>query len=122
MDENKTLVAMVTAIILIGVLIFTVFIFDASVTIDKNITFKLVDKYHEESCTPIFGGDGTYYGENCGDEWTIIGLLNGQRLEKKVSGDVFKSFVVGDCINMSYQEGRLGGIYQLRYVKADSMS
>jgi hypothetical protein len=69
----------------------------------------LLDKWHEESCSPTYDDKGNYTGEACSDNWTLAVDVAGQgREEISVSGNVFKTFPVGSRVERSYLLGRLG--------------
>jgi hypothetical protein len=82
--------------------------FDSSTLTHQVKSLQLVDKWHEQSCVPIIDDKGNYLSENCSDDWTFVVLENGARNEVRVSGPVFKTFVVGDRLKREFDEGRLG--------------
>lgn len=72
---------------------------------------KVADKWHEESCVPIFNSDGSYLSESCGDDYTIVLLIDGRRIEERVFGAEFRNFKVGNLVSFKYDIGRLNGRY-----------
>jgi hypothetical protein len=92
----------------IALLLLGLFVFDVSATIPKQSIFTLVDKWHEENCSPIYGGNGSYMGESCSDDWRFVVIEDGKREEVRVSGSLFKTFVVGDRLKRKFDQGKLG--------------
>jgi hypothetical protein len=103
-NELKVIAAIV---LILGCLIFTYF-FDASKLTHQVEVMTLADKWHEESCNPMYDGNGNYLGESCSDDWTFV-LLEGQgRKTLRVSGQIFREFVPGNILKLEFDQGKLG--------------
>jgi hypothetical protein len=72
---------------------------------------QIVDKWHEESCIPMFDGNGGYIGESCGDDYTIVLMLGDRRVEEEVLNSDFKNLKIGDRVNYQYDLGKLNIIH-----------
>ena len=89
--------------------VFSCTAIDASELTHTNINGVLVDKWHEESCTPNFDGSGNYLGESCSDKYTIVVVDDtNERHEYQVSYSEFGDLLTKSFISVSYDIGRLG--------------
>jgi hypothetical protein len=92
------------------------FVFAFAIDISKLVHYTefgdLIDKWHEQSCAPIYDGNLNYIGENCSDDYTIVLMIEGRRIEKLISNSDFKKFRIGDRIEYNYDLGKLNGVYQ----------
>lgn len=106
--------------ILLCLLILGLIWFDGSElspVVSRNLL--LVDKWHEEPCTPIYGDKGTYLGESCTDEWTLVVLEGTERDTIKVSKAIFRKIRAGQRFTQSFRVGRLGGVYNETFQLAE---
>lgn len=114
MKFSETIFGVIIAAVLLGLV--WLFWFDSSQLsppIVHNLT--LLDKWHEEDCTPIFDGSGNYLGESCSDEWTLVVMENDQRRTMTVRKDLFSQIRPGESFQYSVQLGRLGGEYNRQF-------
>ncbi|RUR77010.1 hypothetical protein PCC6912_39690 [Chlorogloeopsis fritschii PCC 6912] len=81
---------------------------DSSQLTHHSYNAHILDKWHEEVCSPIYDYKGNYLGEDCGDDYTLVLRVEDQREELRVSGDKFKSLKLGDQVLYEYDTGRLG--------------
>lgn len=106
-------------LLLVGVVIALAVLldnFDNSIVTPHVELFTIVDKWHEEECSPMQDANGNYIGESCEDLWTLAIAdrkldnldFGSQRFEKAVQGRFFKEFKVGDRVLHQYDLGRLG--------------
>jgi hypothetical protein len=98
----------IVAVVLVLASIISAWIFDSSELTHQTKIMTLADKWHEESCSPMYGSDGNYLGESCSDDWTFVLMENQNRKTMKVSGQIFKSFVAGDVLKLEFDKGKLG--------------
>lgn len=76
---------------------------------------NIIDKWHEESCVPMFDGNSNYIGEACGDDYTIVLMIGDRRVEKLISNSDFKDFKIGDRIKYEYDLGKLNGVHHATF-------
>lgn len=96
-------------LVFIVVGLFTLIGVDYSRLTPHSYNAQVVDKWHEELCPPIYDDKGNYLSEVCGDDYTVILLIDGNlREEIKVSGDEFREIHSKDKVVYKYQAGKLG--------------
>jgi hypothetical protein len=118
---NFAVMRIYALVISLVLFVFALLQFDASQLTHHYETGFLRDKWHEESCTPMYDDKGSYQGETCSDVWTIllsdVVCDNRQvdRLERKVTGAVFKSLKTDSIVAHQYDSGRLGIWHNEKY-------
>jgi hypothetical protein len=99
----------ILSLLIVILTVFSCTAIDASKLTHTNINGVLVDKWHEESCTPIIDGNGNYLGESCSDEYTIVVVDDSnERHECQVSYADFGDLLTKSPVIVSYDIGRLG--------------
>jgi hypothetical protein len=93
--------------------------YDRQVLIERFEVMTLIDKWHEESCTPITNTEGGYAGESCSDEWTIVVDSGGVREQREVAGEIFKAFIVPAKLERRWKQGRLGRTHDVTWTQID---
>lgn len=97
---------LITFILVIFSWVLTV-CYDYSTLTHSSYQAILIDKWHEERCTPMVDDKGNYIGESCSDIYTVALDVDGDRRELQLSNQDFKNLRTGR-VSVGYDTGMLG--------------
>lgn len=98
----------VSGILLFFICLIAAITYDCSQLTHYDYNGYLVDKWHEESCSGYFNGNGSYLGESCSDEYTAVVIIDDERNEFKLDKPNFSNLRIDSEVNVQYDLGRLG--------------